>query len=64
MEDRKITMGDDPRVYDLKEVAQILSVSNRTLLRYIDSGKLKATKLGKKYIVTKESLEKLIRDGA
>lgn len=64
MEDRKITRGEDPRVYDLKEVAQILGVSNRTLLRYIDSGKLKATKLGKKYIVTKEALEKLIADGA
>ena len=60
MSDRQLNQGEDPKVYDLKEVGQILNVCNRTLLRYIDSGKLKAVKLGKKYIVTKENLENLI----
>ena len=60
MSDRQLNQVEDPKVYDLKDVEQILGVSNRTLLRYIDSGKLKATKLGRKYIVTKENLGNLI----
>jgi len=34
------------RLYTLQEVADLLKVSTRTVLRYIKAGKLKATKIG------------------
>lgn len=49
-------------VYTLKEISEILKVTNRTLLTYIKNGKLKAAKIGGKWIVTKEELENLINN--
>ena len=34
------------KLYTLQETADLLKVSTRTVLRYIKSGKLKATKIG------------------
>lgn len=34
------------KLLTIEEVADILRVSTRTILRYIDSGKLKASKIG------------------
>ena len=34
------------KLYSLKEVADILRVSDRSVFRYIHSGKLRATKIG------------------
>ena len=54
--------GLDVVFYDLKEVSELLNLTNRTLLTYIKTGKLKAKKLGRKWIVMKEDLESMIRD--
>ena len=51
---------DELVIYDLKDVMRILKISNKTCLRYINSGKLIATKLGGKWIVKKEDLDNLI----
>jgi excisionase family DNA binding protein len=53
--------GLDVVFYDLKEVSELLNLTNRTLLTYIKTGKLKAKKLGRKWIVMKEDLESMIR---
>ena len=34
------------KLLTIEEVAEILRVSTRTVIRYIDSGKLKASKIG------------------
>ena len=34
------------KLLTIEEVADILRVSNRTIVRYIESGKLKASKIG------------------
>lgn len=49
-------MNDDFKVYTVKEVAEMLKVSTKTIYRYIDSGKLKATKLGKSWRITNKHL--------
>lgn len=49
------------KLYELREIEELLKVSNKTLLRYIKSGKLIATKIGGKWIVTEENLQKLIK---
>lgn len=48
-------------LYDLPELSKLLSVSERTLRTYIHTGKLKATKIGGKWKVTKENLEAYCR---
>jgi excisionase family DNA binding protein len=39
-------MNDVEKILTIKEVAQMLRVSSRTIIRYIESGKLKASKIG------------------
>jgi len=51
----------DIKIYDLKEVESILKVSNKTLLNYIKAGKIKATKIGGKWTITKENLERYVK---
>lgn len=48
------------KVYTLKEVAEVIKVTERTLLTYIKEGKLKATKIGGKWIVSQENLQNFI----
>ena len=38
-------MSDD-KLLNIEEVAKILRVSTRTIIRYIESGRLKASKIG------------------
>lgn len=48
------------KFYTLKEIEDNLKISNRTLRRYIESGKLEAVKVGGKYLVSEENYNKLI----
>ncbi len=47
------------RVFTLKEVAEILKVSERTIFRYIHGGKLKATKIGN-WRIREEDLDEFL----
>lgn len=51
----------DIKVYTLDEVSELLKVTIRTLYRYIDDNKLKASKIGNKWIVTDENLKAFIK---
>ena len=46
----------DLKFYTVAEVEKILCVSNKTVHRYIDSGKLKATKIGGRWRILDEDL--------
>lgn len=46
-------------LYTTLEVAEILKVHQRTIFRYIKSGKLKASKIGN-WRITKEDLDNFI----
>lgn len=48
------------KFYTLKEIEDNLRISNRTLRRYIENGKLEAVKVGGKYLVSEENYNKLI----
>lgn len=48
------------KLYSLKELEDNLKVSNRTLLRYIKAGKLKAVKIGGKYVVSESNYSDFI----
>ena len=51
---------EDFTLYTLTELEPILGVTHRTLLTYIKSGKLKAIKIGGKWKVSKDNLQKFV----
>lgn len=50
------------KMYKLLELEELLKVSRRTLLRYIYSGKLSATKVGRSWRVSQEELDRFLKD--
>ena len=48
------------KLYTLKDVAELLKVTQRTLLTYLKEGKLKGQKIGGKWIISEENLHKFI----
>lgn len=51
------------KLYTLKEVEDILKVTQRTLYRYIKEGNLQAVKVGREWRVTHEALQAFISKG-
>lgn len=52
-----------PTIYTLREVEEILNVTQRTLYRWIDNGSLKAFKAGRTWRVSEEALQEFIEQG-
>ena len=50
------------KTYTVSEVQDILKVSVRTIRAYISTGKLKASKVGRSYVIKREDLEQFIKD--
>lgn len=44
----------DYKVYTLNDVSEMLNIHITTLRKYVKTGRLKATKIGNKYIVSEE----------
>ena len=51
---------DDFKAFDAHEVATMLCLKYRTVTRYIQAGKIRARKIGKKYFVTEEDVKAFI----
>lgn len=47
-------------MYDLKEISEILDVSTSVLQEYIKNGKLKAKKIGDRYLVEDKNLREFL----
>jgi len=47
----------DMKLYDVEEVAEMLSVGEPTIRRYLRQGKLKGKKLAKRWYVSEEALK-------
>ena len=50
------------KTYKVDELEAILKVKKRTIRAYIASGKLKAAKIGRGYVVQQADLEKFIAE--
>ena len=50
------------RLYTTEQVAKLLQIHPLTVLKYINSGKLRAVKLGRVYRVTEGNLQKFLED--
>lgn len=51
------------KLFTLKETARILRVSERTIMRYLKSGKLKASKVGQ-WRIKESDLEKFLKENS
>lgn len=47
----------DMKLYDVEEVAEMLSVGEPTIRRYLRQGKLKGKKLAKRWYVSEDNLK-------
>lgn len=56
----KASSNNDVILYGLKECEKLLGLTRRTLLKYISEGKIKAIKIGNRWKVTKENLNKFM----
>ena len=48
------------KCYELQEVADILGVHYQTIRNLIKNGKIKATRIGRNYVITEQNLHKYI----
>ena len=51
---------NDFKAFDANEVAEMLDLKYRTVTRYIQAGKIRARKIGKKYFVTEKDVKAFI----
>lgn len=51
---------EEKKVFTLDEIAEILSVTRRTIYSYVKDGKLEAIKVGKFWRVRKDQLDKFL----
>ena len=51
---------DENKTYTLKECEDIFHVTRATLLKWVNTGKLPATKVGRKWLVTNETVKELL----
>jgi excisionase family DNA binding protein len=59
----KVENRGEFELYTTSEVKKMLQVSQRTLYRYMKSGKLEGIKIGNKWRVSKASLQQFIDGG-
>ncbi len=50
------------KFYELQEVAEMLKINLRVLRQYVREGKIKASKIGRKYLITDEALKEFIKE--
>lgn len=53
-------LGD--KFYTVPDVAELLSCSELTVKNYTKAGRLKATKSGRRYLISEEAIRHLITD--
>lgn len=49
------------KVYELKEICELLKINLQVLRRYIKNGDIKASKIGRKYVITEANLQDFIK---
>lgn len=61
MTEKRTSDLEELRLYSLAEAEDIVGLTAQTLKRHIKAGKLEAVKVGNRWKVTKDSLEKYIK---
>jgi excisionase family DNA binding protein len=53
----------EPLAVDIREAARLLSLSARTIRRHIQSGRIKAVRVGRRVLVPIEALTAMVKPG-
>lgn len=61
MTEKRTDSIEELRLYSLAEAEDIVGLTAQTLKKHIKAGKLEAVKVGNRWKVTKDSLEKYIK---
>ena len=48
--------------YTTEDLSKEIGINERVLREYIKAGKLKASKIGKRYIITRDSINKMLKE--
>ncbi|MBW6396162.1 helix-turn-helix domain-containing protein [Thermus sp. SYSU G05001] len=56
-------MNDLPPVMNVPETAELLRVSQSTVWRLIRGGRLRATRIGRRVLITRQAVETLLENG-
>ena len=54
----------EPLAVDVREAGRLLSISPYTILAYIRKGRIRASKVGSRWIISMEEVRRLAREGA
>jgi predicted site-specific integrase-resolvase len=63
MKEKQIVHNDEVakfKLYSLKELEPILGITRKAMIGYIGTGRLKAVKLGNRWKVSQENLQKFV----
>lgn len=56
-----VAMAEQPRVMTVDEVAELLRLSRRTVIRLLETGKLRGARAGRVWRIPRESVEQFLR---
>ncbi len=62
--EKNVAELDDLKLYTLSEIETVLGVTHRSLLKYVQTGELKASKIGGCWKVTRAALKEFINEHA
>ena len=54
---------EQPLAVDVREAARLTSLSVHTIRLYVNTGKIPATRIGRRVVIPMESLERLVKEG-
>lgn len=52
---------EEMKLYNIKELSDILRTTPQTIRKYLNEGRLKGNKIGGKWLVTEEALKKFLK---
>jgi excisionase family DNA binding protein len=55
--------GMEPLAVDFKTAGRLTSLSPYTIRAYVRAGKIRATRCGRRWLVSLEELRRIVRDG-
>ena len=61
IKEKEAPKGDELEFYTVKQIVQITQKSNLTIRNHINAGLLKAEKIGKSFLVSKEDLKTYLK---
>ena len=53
----------EPNIVTVEQVAALLDISSQTVRKYVKFGLIKATKVGRKWVVSGEELARILKEG-